>query len=1248
MSKLSGGASYLSKESVPAKRLVTPKKSPVMVAISAFFAMLVLFVSVSPLLSASNNTASPHSASAGSWGIWCTAKIGFGMDDKAGWSQFLRVYPLENEKNRVWTLQEAFGSGVGYVNYEGEGKATEQLVLDKSPENKFKPGNYDAVSEKLNGLRNSSSCGAAPALAALANVNLGIANGMSNIVQAFVVFAFDSSIICSDPANPTGACLNLLKVIGGNGSDPHGGLIGTLTGSIYMPLLVIMVTITAFWIGYKGLVQRKLREAMFGAIWVFLSVIFGLALLLNPALLAKAPMAVSNSIASCVIGSFNGQNCMDGSSGTTSLSTDNFSTSSDKICRSIAPGAALDEQMSMTVNSLSCSIWKAFILEPYAQGSFGTSFGSLDTVADTPTKKVIEKAGIDPNVFCVNLGSSDSLASFSGKRAVFDKDTGKVCNLAAYQMFLKTNASTSGSITPDSSTPDTRWYNVVVTAANDDGLWAQWAPSFTNAMHKIGTSILAGITTFAGGIVLVTVAFFALIYYFTAVILTAFAPLFFLMGVHPGRGKKILLGWVEKVVSNVLKYLASAVFLILSVTFYSAILGAASSPALTFLFVIIITGALLMYRKEIINLIGKASMGGEQLSSKFADGLKDRAKGVGGLAMAGIGSGVGAKIAGGKVSSGIKAGIQRDLQRGGAKKVFGNVGGELVSNASRQFTRNLVDNERDLKDVAKQSQDKSSAANDELANINQSYETVKAEIETKDAAYYTNTNDYARLNSEREKFNDLETEAAREMMEENPFFAQAQLFANQMAALKFEKDIAVGLGDSATADQKAAEIEQISSQRELLLRQIDPEDLAANRADYAARLEAKMYSANLVYDDTKASTLTNISVELDKAQDTRDSLVARANDLIAQKNTLEVEAKGLKAKADTLNESIKNIQPGDLITQSKADKMLKESDKAYENEGEKYVPLNSIEHNSMDQVYKNEHAKMLENRGLPPQTTESRNNRDSDGPSSGDGNGGSAPRGDAPRADGPRPQPAGGATTAIPTSPKTETRPIETQQDRRQSSGLPTRPDSSSAPSSSKPEQRTQPVTQPVSAPEVSENSRIPSGPAPKPERAPSVPAQPVSPPSTPAQPQNAPSVPSQPTQPPAVSAQPDRAPKVPSQPVSPPQSAPVQQPVAPKPEREPSVPTQPNRAPNSRPLPPTPEREPSVPKRPENEPMVRDRSNRGVPDAQNIKLPESSRTSRINESSALPSVTINRPEQDGSNGTQRGGIPRRRGPGSN
>lgn len=928
MSKLSSGASYISKDSSPAKRFTAPKKSPLMVIFAAFFAVVAILMSLQPIITDSlskDSNSSGHAADAKTLAFACWSDMGQGMDTRSDWHGMLKVYPQPDASNRTWTLQEAFVKGIGFVNYEGEGGADKAWVFEK-PENTHKPGNYDAVAQKLEGVRTVSSCELAGTMNIAATLILSSASGISNLIQTFVVFAFDANIICEDPANPGPACLNILKVVGGTSGDSGDGLIGVLTSSVYLPLLVMAVALTGLWVAYKGLVQRKIRESLFGALWVCLSVIFGLILLLNPLLLAKAPMAVSNVVSACVIGAFNGDNCMTGNSTGSSIDPNTGSTSVN-VCRSDA-NVSPDEQMSLIVNSLSCSIWKAFILEPLAQGSFGTSFASLDTQADGPTKKVIEKAGLNPEDFCVYLHTSGSLNSYKGSAVEFDGSGGaKVCNLLAYQMSLQTNTHIAGQAPlPSAEDIDPRWYKVIVATAHDAGLWNQWAPSFTGSLHRIGISGLALLTTVIGGVVLVVTSFFALVYYLSSVILMAFAPLFFLIGVHPGKGKKILLGWLEKVISNVLKYLTSAVFLIVAVAFYGSILGNASNMGVTLLFVLIVTGALFMYRSELLDLIGKANMGGSQMSNALSDRIKKSAGGVASLGLAAAGAGVGSKLAGGSIGAGMQDGVKRELQRGAGRKILGDTGGELLSNAARQYSRASVDNAQDLKTLAGQAATDTHDKNEALEDVSGRYEDAEKELEDFDEELPKVEAALADIEGLHIKNTQIEDEVARDFSAIDNNFAQAQLLTTMLAGLHADARVAQLLGDTESEAKIEREINSVEAQRTGLLQKVDGEKLSTLRGDYEDAVEARKYVEGVAeFTSADLNDEINLRVKNARAQETRDSLVDNVNDLGSRKNDAEIAHVIAETKSKALGELDLKREAGQNISK---DKVADEIDKA--------------------------------------------------------------------------------------------------------------------------------------------------------------------------------------------------------------------------------------------------------------------------------------------------------------------------------
>lgn len=734
-----GRSAYISKNDNDTGFVKGNKRSPFMVVVSSVFAALFFALTVLPSIVslANQNTDDSNKAEALSFAILCR-DFGRNMGDPGGWKSAFRNYPLENKKARTFTLEEAFGNASNFVSYNGEGVNGDFWIAAKETE----PPEWSITDPaKLEAVRTFGNC-------SMTHVMIGVSNGImsaSNMVSILTSYiaakAFDSNLVCSPnpEENVSDGCFNILSIIGGAGEDGAGGggIISILTSSIYFPLLVMAVAITGGWVAYKGLVKRQLREAMFGFIWVVFSVIFGLIMLLNPMLIAKAPMVVSNSVSTCIIGAFNGENCFSGEEDGDSL--DFSSDEPADVCVSNVGSSSINEKMALTTNSITCSIWKAFILNPLSEGSFGTSFDELTTTKD-PLKKTLTDAGLDPESYCVSLkGDSDSSAKdlYGKKLQLQDPKKGKkgtVCNLMAYQMFLQINAgSDADSRTSANGEIDERWYKVIDAAATDDSLWSHWAPSGTSVANKFGVSVLSGFTTILGGLIIVVTAAFALVYFISGIILMAFAPIFLLIGVHPGRGKKIMLGWFEKIVSNVLKYIASAAFLIVTIAIYGGIMSNIDNMALTFLFVLIITMALFMYRKEFMDLFGRVSMGGEKLSSAMSDKLRDKTSSaasktakVAGAATAGA---VGASLSSGKnpfdlrnAKSNIKTAVsgasdsaKRELRRGSG----------FVGNVTRQVERDNVSNRQALRQKAAETERSLSAATDNLNNADNEVEDAR-------------------------------------------------------------------------------------------------------------------------------------------------------------------------------------------------------------------------------------------------------------------------------------------------------------------------------------------------------------------------------------------------------------------------------------------------------------------------------------------------------------------------------------------
>ena len=509
--------------------------------------------------------------------------------------------PNATDPNRKWTVEELFRNSIGYSSFYGEGKGT-WLYAEKVNRGEHVAGWTGDVQTKIESAR-GFSC---------------ITGGFDFVPQIFLILtgeitSLTSSVVISLVGQDKIADV-IGKIVGGGDND--GGLISTFLNSFYMPLVVLAALIMTVTIVYKGLIKRQIREAFSSLIWSVGAFVVGVAFMLNPGMLASAPQAITSTITSCVVGSLSGQSCISGEVQTPTLLA-------GKECIS---STATGNSAESVVNGLNCTIWKAFVLEPWAEEQFGAPYRELYT-SDPPSGGSIWSnlpAGSETK-YCVNTSSSQSLAEGLRGTPTMDSPGGEICNVALYHLFIKTdmidtvsqsgNNYTDGVMkTDDTGSYDGRWYDIIVPMAQDSSKWRNWAGE-DMLFSRIAASIMSLIAIIAAASVLLTLALFGGAYKLIGLILMAFAPIFLLMAIEPTRGKKIFLGWLETVVSSILKYFAITVLMVIALILYAGLLSN-TNGILSLIGVIFLTVALHMYRKEIVDLIGASNMGGQRLSNK--------------------------------------------------------------------------------------------------------------------------------------------------------------------------------------------------------------------------------------------------------------------------------------------------------------------------------------------------------------------------------------------------------------------------------------------------------------------------------------------------------------------------------------------------------------------------------------------------------------------------------------------------------
>ena len=930
------GSTYITSGRETAK---SPRRRSVIATLLGAFALVAVLFSVMPIFS-SGPQAAVHEASAAKFAILCSGELGAGMDTADNWNSVLTSAPHADAKNRDFTMQEALGKGVYFVTYHGEGESDNFFIGDAPERGDTYSGYIDGSgqSDRLNGVKTFSNCFAGAGQNMVANAIITSAGATVALVQTVMRFAFDPSIICTDPENPSGACFNLLKVLGGSGKGE--GVIGALTSSIYLPLIVMLAAVIAIWVVWNGIARQRVRETFFGIIWVVASTVAGLALLMNPDVLARAPMAVTNTVGSCIIGAFSGNSCFDGSSTGSEIDIDAGESTSGEICFSDATGLAADEKMSMAVNSMGCQIWKAFVLNPYSQASFGASFDDLDTKDsdNEVTLGILEDAGLDANEFCVSLSSTGSYEDYMGKRLELDGGSQEVCNVAAYQMYLHVNAESTGGTHDDSGRPaassvNEDWGKVVAFAASDTGAWTYWGPSMSSGALHIGLAGMAFFSAVLGGIVIVVVSIFALMYYLASLLLIAFAPVFLLVGVHPGKGRRILAGWGGQLISAVLKYLASAVFLIVTVAFYSGILSEITNIMLAVLFVIIITVALLMYRKEIVNMMCMVDLGGEKLSSGFSDMLTNKAKGAGRFGATVAGSALGGIAAQGvplsakdalnpmahmramgKVAKagaiGASEGAGRQLKRGNG----------IVANAARTRERGLADNKRDMAQEAKIAAANADRLDDQADKTGMQVRSGVRAIEDHDARTESAATHVAEASELRETHADISNQVLVSMQVTDPDFAEAQALTNQLKDLELNIKVADAAGDEVAANNYRA---MATDARSRISDLNANNDFAATRREYNARVKDLMNDYEISDDWSQADEerYASDASYLAGSSALREKLESSLHENIDNLAALQAESEEKRKVADSLSATAVALRPGQGKTIKGIDKL---------------------------------------------------------------------------------------------------------------------------------------------------------------------------------------------------------------------------------------------------------------------------------------------------------------------------------------
>lgn len=517
----------------------------------------------------------------------------------------------------------------------------------------------------------------------ITSVSMSMTNSIANIIKGLFTTLFNSEFICKDPSNTSGGCINLLGIYGGE-ENGEGGLIGSLSKGIFMPLAAVAFIFTAFYVLYQGVFKRQFRLGLQSMLWALFVFVLGVFTMYRPWMVARFPQAVNEVVSTCLVSAMNGQSCTDSSYKPEDAGFVH------EVCNSQFLGGTPSHQLQAQLNGMTCMISKTFTIDRWAEQQFGYPFDDLYTSNPPDGHQAYTKIEGSPEDYCVNMYSTSSpMTLMKNPSQINMEEQKRVCNIALAYM----SNTTIGNYGTKATIGD-----IVGTATKDETMWKAFTGTGRDLM---GTFAL--LSSLAAAFSFIPVVVFGHVYSLSATLLMVFAPIFILFGIDPGRGRRIFLGWLEAVLSSIMKFFASSLLALVMLVTYSAAMTQLKGM-MVFVASVILCFTFYFYRKELVNMIGAVNMGGQKMSNKFGEAISNTGKDAKRMGSAVVGGAVGGAVASKMAGESKLKGAAEGMKTGAGMQM--RRGSGVVANAVRSGSRVNKDLSREREKLEKIQQDK--------------------------------------------------------------------------------------------------------------------------------------------------------------------------------------------------------------------------------------------------------------------------------------------------------------------------------------------------------------------------------------------------------------------------------------------------------------------------------------------------------------------------------------------------------------
>jgi hypothetical protein len=455
--------------------------------------------------------------------------------------------------------------------------------------------------------------------------------------------------------------------------------------TLYLRWLVPLIILAAASVAWSGLVKRRGTEAIQGTIWIVVSGAIATVFFMFPTQIAggidRTIISIGNEITSATARA-SGVNATADNPNMDLCYIAPVAGNIPGLSREIAESVDLSRAQTIANREMrisQCVLWKTFIYQPWAASQFGPIATNPDLVVPKEAAATFRGNTSLPLVFLdIKVKNRSEVLSDRAPDVGFLDTAEELVNTDPEDILDSIAGLVEEVLTPDRR--DVQWrafHNVMM----NDPAAKEGHANFAGVPASTRTApVLIGFFALLFGLgPLAFLSITLVVQQIAMLLLLLLAPLALTIGIFPGKGRKIMLGWLEMFLGTVIKrfiaYALIAVLIAAMTAVMTANLGG-SNYLIQVGLVIAIGFGVLNIRKVIEKRFGTVNLGGDQGSfmQQNIDSVKQGGKQTKGIMTGGVTGAVQARAKGegglkgafSTVTAGVK-GAREGAKTGGPK-----------------------------------------------------------------------------------------------------------------------------------------------------------------------------------------------------------------------------------------------------------------------------------------------------------------------------------------------------------------------------------------------------------------------------------------------------------------------------------------------------------------------------------------------------------------------------------------------------